>query len=212
MVLESLFPENVVVMGDIDRSQAERILPWAESVLERDLELPLLCDDRRLWRRVSAACVDEREAELASRLESAPFDAKVERSTYDPRVEPVWREIERQRCDTRERDAVARAYSRQLRGLCHSSVEASGLLGASRKRLLNRLYSVSERHGLTLTQEAWTAIEQQALHKQLLALTLLACLDSQELNSWLWRTHLLESPDLWETLSELDSGLQSHDG
>ncbi|MFC1706674.1 hypothetical protein ACFL59_07620 [Planctomycetota bacterium] len=160
--------------------------------------------------RVQLASLDDRldgrEAELASGMECAPYDSQVERSTYDPHAEPIWQEIERQRDDKPGRRAVARAYSEQLRGLLGSSVPARGLLKASRKRLLNRLYSVSEREGLTLRREAWTAIEEQASRKELLALTLLATIDNQELNSWRWSLHLLESRDLWGTLSELDSG------
>jgi hypothetical protein len=55
LLLENALPGRVVVMGDINREQAERVLAWTEAVFQRRLDLPVVMDGARLWQRLAAA-------------------------------------------------------------------------------------------------------------------------------------------------------------
>jgi hypothetical protein len=55
VLIENWFPQRAVVTGDINRSQAEPVVRWAESVLGRSFQLPVICHPSRLWQRLSAA-------------------------------------------------------------------------------------------------------------------------------------------------------------
>ncbi|MCI0460445.1 MAG: hypothetical protein L0Z62_26120 [Gemmataceae bacterium] len=59
LLLENTLPGQVVVMGDINRSQAEQAAAWAGTVLHRHLELPIVTDAPRLWQRLVAAYPDQ---------------------------------------------------------------------------------------------------------------------------------------------------------
>jgi hypothetical protein len=62
MLLESRFPENIYVFGDIDRTQAEELLPWINRTLEQPVMLPICLDAQRLYHRLCRAYSDPRLA------------------------------------------------------------------------------------------------------------------------------------------------------
>jgi hypothetical protein len=55
LLLENGLPGRAVVMGDINRQQAESVVAWTETVLQRRLDLPVVTDAPRLWQRLVAA-------------------------------------------------------------------------------------------------------------------------------------------------------------
>lgn len=55
ILVENSFPGQAVVYGDISRTQAEQVVPWAEAILGRPLRLPVVTEGPRLWQRLAAA-------------------------------------------------------------------------------------------------------------------------------------------------------------
>jgi hypothetical protein len=53
LVVEDAFPGCALVAGDIDRAQALAARAWPQSVLGRDVSLPVCVDAERLWHRLS---------------------------------------------------------------------------------------------------------------------------------------------------------------
>jgi hypothetical protein len=51
--VENSFRGHALVHGNVSRTQAEQVVPWAEAVLGRQLRLPVVTESARLWHRLA---------------------------------------------------------------------------------------------------------------------------------------------------------------
>ena len=59
LLIESRFPESVIIYGDVTRGQMKAAVKWANSVLEKPIQLPDKTDDERLFNRINKQFEDE---------------------------------------------------------------------------------------------------------------------------------------------------------
>ena len=52
ILFEDRFPDSIFVAGDINREQAEVVLPWMNSVLKKPVKLPIVTDGERLYTKL----------------------------------------------------------------------------------------------------------------------------------------------------------------
>jgi hypothetical protein len=64
LLLENSFPRQAVVLGDINRRQAEQVVAWVQTVLGRSVRLPIVTDGPRLWSRLTEMYPDQADTVL----------------------------------------------------------------------------------------------------------------------------------------------------